>query len=101
MRCPHCGSAEVSKRGRDERQVHRQRYQCKGCGRQFDDLSALVERRGRPFFNSYLSPPVPKPLKYANLGVNLGSERELRRVVRAGVGQYVRAAMPPNKAFSQ
>ena len=42
VRCPHCGSAEVSKRGRDERQVHRQRYQCKGCGRQFDDLSETI-----------------------------------------------------------
>jgi len=42
VRCPHCGSAEVNKRGHDERQAHRQRYECKGCGRQFDDLSGTV-----------------------------------------------------------
>jgi transposase-like protein len=42
MRCPHCGSAEVRKRGHDERQPHRQRYACKGCGRQFDDLSGTI-----------------------------------------------------------
>ncbi len=42
VRCPHCGSAEVSKRGHDERQAHRQRYQCQGCGRQFDDLSETI-----------------------------------------------------------
>jgi hypothetical protein len=67
----------------------------------FIDLSALLERRGRPFFNPYLDPPVPRPLKYANLGVNLGNERELRRVMRAGVGQYVRSSMPPSKALNQ
>lgn len=67
----------------------------------FIDLSALIERRGRPFFTPYMNPPVPRPLKIANLGVNLGNERELRRVMRAGVGQYVRSSMPPNKAFNQ
>ena len=42
VRCPHCSSAEISKRGHDERQVHRQRYECKQCGRQFDDLSGTI-----------------------------------------------------------
>lgn len=42
VRCPHCASAEVSKRGHDERQPHGQRYQCKECERQFDDLTATI-----------------------------------------------------------
>jgi transposase-like protein len=42
VECPHCGSAEISKRGHDERQQDRQRYECKGCGRQFDDLSETI-----------------------------------------------------------
>src|SRR5713101_1282573 len=42
VKCPHCGSAEVSKRGHDERQAQRQRYECKNCGRQFDDLSETI-----------------------------------------------------------
>jgi transposase-like protein len=42
VKCPHCGSAEVSKRGHDERQADRQRYECQGCGRQFDDLSETI-----------------------------------------------------------
>ena len=42
VRCVHCGSAEVNKRGHDERQAHRQRYECKACGRQFDDLSETI-----------------------------------------------------------
>jgi transposase-like protein len=49
VRCPHCGSAEVNKRGHDERESHRQRYECNGCGRQFDDLSGtLFERHHQP-----------------------------------------------------
>jgi transposase-like protein len=42
VECPHCGSAEISKRGHDERQPDRQRYECNGCGRQFDDLSETI-----------------------------------------------------------
>ncbi len=42
VRCVHCDSADVNKRGRDERQPHRQRYECQSCGRQFDDLSETV-----------------------------------------------------------
>jgi len=40
--CPHCGSKEVAKRGKDDTQVHRQRYQCKSCTKQFDDLTGSV-----------------------------------------------------------
>jgi transposase-like protein len=42
VQCPHCSSAEVNKRGHDERQIQRQRYECKNCGRQFDDLSGTI-----------------------------------------------------------
>lgn len=42
VKCPHCGSAEITKRGHDERQADRQRYECQGCGRQFDDLSETI-----------------------------------------------------------
>ncbi len=39
---PHCGSAEITKRGFDERQTHRQRYVCQECQRQFDDLTETI-----------------------------------------------------------
>lgn len=42
VRCVHCGSSEVNKRGHDERQPHRQRYECRECGRQFDDLTGTI-----------------------------------------------------------
>lgn len=40
--CPHCHSDEVTKRGFDDTQKHRQRYLCKSCHRQFDDLTGTV-----------------------------------------------------------
>jgi transposase-like protein len=41
-RCPRCGSAKVARDGRDDREPHRQRYRCAGCGARFDDLSGTV-----------------------------------------------------------
>ena len=40
--CPHCGVREVIKRGKDEVEAERQRYQCKGCSKRFDDLTGTV-----------------------------------------------------------
>ena len=42
MICPHCDSGEIIKRGYHEKQTHRQRYECKGCQKRFDDLSETV-----------------------------------------------------------
>ncbi len=40
--CPKCNSTEVIKPGKDETQVHRQRYQCKDCSVHFDDLTDTI-----------------------------------------------------------
>ncbi|MDV2997570.1 MAG: hypothetical protein N4J56_007275 [Chroococcidiopsis sp. SAG 2025] len=40
--CPKCSSQAVIKRGKDETQAHRQRYQCKECGAHFDDLTDTI-----------------------------------------------------------
>lgn len=40
--CPKCRSTQVIKRGKDETQPHRQRYQCKDCGAHFDDLTDTI-----------------------------------------------------------
>jgi transposase-like protein len=42
VRCPHCDSAQVVKQGRDDTQPHRQRYECRCCGRRFDDLTDTI-----------------------------------------------------------
>ena len=40
--CPHCGSEQITKQGKDETQPERQRYGCKACQRKFDDLTNTV-----------------------------------------------------------
>lgn len=40
--CAHCESPQVTKRGLDDTQCHRQRYHCGGCGRDFDDLTNTI-----------------------------------------------------------
>jgi transposase-like protein len=40
--CPHCGSASVTKQGRDTTQPARQKYRCAVCSRYFDDLTGTV-----------------------------------------------------------
>ena len=42
VKCPHCDSGQVAKRGFDETQPYRQRYHCGGCDRDFDDLTNTV-----------------------------------------------------------
>jgi transposase-like protein len=42
IRCPDCDSGEVAKRGFHTTQEARQRYECQGCRRQFDDLTDTI-----------------------------------------------------------
>ena len=42
VRCPHCDSARLVKQGRDDTESHRQRYECRGCQRRFDDLTRTI-----------------------------------------------------------
>ena len=42
VRCPHCDAAQVTKKGRDEHQTARQRYECPSCPRRFDDLTDTI-----------------------------------------------------------
>lgn len=40
--CPHCSHKEVILRGKSNQHPERQRYECKGCGKRFDDLSRSI-----------------------------------------------------------
>lgn len=42
IKCPHCGSGLIIKRGFRQQQPHRQRYLCKSCYYPFDDLSQTI-----------------------------------------------------------
>ena len=40
--CPFCDSHRVIRRGFDDQHPSKQRYQCKGSGRRFDDLTGTI-----------------------------------------------------------
>lgn len=42
VKCTHCTSQDIIKRGHDEHEAARQRYECKACGKRFDDLTDTV-----------------------------------------------------------
>jgi transposase-like protein len=42
VQCPHCQSPNVKKRGRDKTQRPRQRFHCRECRRDFDDLTGTI-----------------------------------------------------------
>ncbi|WP_207309067.1 IS1/IS1595 family N-terminal zinc-binding domain-containing protein [Desulfobacter hydrogenophilus] len=40
--CPFCDSKRVIKRGFNEKEPAKQRYECKDCGKRFDDLTGTI-----------------------------------------------------------
>jgi len=60
----------------------------------FIQLSTLIEQRGSPFFDMYYNPPVPYDTGYATLGVNIGHERDIQRLLRTSLGLYLRSKSP-------
>src|SRR5436305_8066876 len=68
VKCAECGSEEISKRGRDERQKERQRYECRACQRQFDDLTGTI-------FEGHHQPLRVWVLCLYFMGLNLSNEQ--------------------------
>jgi transposase-like protein len=42
VRCPHCESNKIGKRGKNHRRQECRRYSCKHCGKRFDDLTGTI-----------------------------------------------------------
>jgi transposase-like protein len=40
--CPFCNSISTIKKGYDDKESARQRYECKECGKGFDDLTGTI-----------------------------------------------------------
>ena len=57
-------------------------------------LSNLVQSAGDPYFNPYWEPPVPYTNQFNYLGMNIGDERGVRRLLRRSLGAYVRQVQP-------
>lgn len=66
--CPHCASEEVIRRGKDDTEFHKQRYECKTCHKRFDDLTNTV-------FAGHHKPLKTWILFLYFLGLNLSTEQ--------------------------
>ena len=42
VKCPWCDSESITKQGRADNEKAKQRYQCKECQKQFDDLTNTI-----------------------------------------------------------
>jgi transposase-like protein len=42
VRCPHCESNKIGKRGKNHRRQECRRYSCQHCGKRFDDLTGTI-----------------------------------------------------------
>jgi hypothetical protein len=62
------------------------------------NLRALIERRGTPFFDRFFDPPIPIEESYASCGVNIGDDKDFKRLLRHSLGQYVRKVQPTSKS---
>jgi transposase-like protein len=68
VQCSACGASEIGKRGHHTHQTHRQRYVCRTCGRQFDDLSETI-------FEGHHQPLRVWVLCLYFMGLNLSNEQ--------------------------
>ena len=66
--CPECLGKEINKRGFHSHQSHRQRYECRKCKHQFDDLSDTI-------FEGHHQPLRVWVLCLYFMGLNLSNEQ--------------------------
>jgi len=66
--CPHCDSGNVIRRGKDDPEQFKQRYECKDCQKRFDDLTHTV-------FAGHHKPLKIWMLFLYFLGINLSTEQ--------------------------
>lgn len=71
--CPLCDSKRVTRRGSDEPEPARQRYECQACGKRFDDLTG-------PIFAGHHQPLKVGILCLYCMGLNLSNEQIAREL---------------------
>lgn len=84
VKCPFCASPGVIKRGFDEKERTRQRYECKECAKRFDDLSGTI-------FSGHHQPLKIWILCLYFMGLNLSNEQIAKELTlnRSDVHQMV------------
>ncbi len=73
VRCPACHAVEVIRKGRDDSQPERRRYECRSCGRRFDDLTGTI-------FAGHHQPLRAWILCLYFMGLNLSNEQIAREL---------------------
>ena len=71
--CPFCDYKRVTRRGSDEQEPARQRYECKACGKRFDDLTGTI-------FAGHHQPLKVWILCLYFMGLNLSNEQIAREL---------------------
>ena len=91
VRCPHCGTARITKQGRDERQRARQRYRCLACQCKFDDLTGTVFAGHHQPLRVWVAGLYLMGLNLSNrqiaqeLGINEDDAQQMTQQLRQGV----------------
>ena len=75
--CPSCQSTQVIKRGFDDTEPARQRYECKDCDTRFDDLTDTI-------FAGHHQPLKVWVLCLYFMGLNLSNEQSARELALTG-----------------
>lgn len=89
--CPKCGSVQVTKRGKHNRDKPRQRYHCQGCHKQFDDLTDSIFEGHRQPLKVWIVCLYLMGLNLANqqiaqeLSLNKDDVQQMTRQLRTGV----------------
>ena len=66
--CPHCNADDVIRRGKDDTEIYKQRYECKQCYKRFDDLTNTV-------FSGHHQPLKTWIIFLYFMGLNLSTEQ--------------------------
>lgn len=61
------------------------------------NLRLLIQNRATPFFDRFFEPPIPLEESYASCGVNIGDDKDFKRLLCFSLGQYVRRVRPASK----
>ena len=91
VRCPHCQSEQITKRGFHTNQKHRQRYECHGCHSHFDDLTLTIFEGHRQPLKVWILCLYLMGLNLSNaqigkeLGLNKDDVQAMTRQLRSGI----------------
>ena len=89
--CPGCQSTDIINRGKHNKLSYRQRYQCKGCQKRFDDLTDTVfEGHHQPLkvwiiFLYFMGLNLSNSQIAKELGLNKDDAHRIARILRSKV----------------